>query len=105
MLVLLSTVLSVPVSAHSGRTDSNGGHTNHQTGEYHYHHGYPAHQHPNGICPYKASNNSSTQSSSNQSSDNSVLELIAIVVGVPVSLVAIALLYVHIHEQIDKRKK
>lgn len=28
------------------------GHTDRSTGEYHYHHGYKAHQHSNGICPY-----------------------------------------------------
>lgn len=39
-------------SAHPGRTDANGGHYDSSTGEYHYHHGYPAHQHTNGICPY-----------------------------------------------------
>lgn len=39
-------------SAHSGRTDANGGHWNRSTGEYHYHHGYEAHLHPDGICPY-----------------------------------------------------
>lgn len=38
--------------AHPGRTDSKGGHYDHSTGEYHYHHGYPAHQHTNGVCPY-----------------------------------------------------
>lgn len=38
--------------AHTGRTDLNGGHYNRSTGEYHYHHGYPAHQHTNGACPY-----------------------------------------------------
>ena len=38
--------------AHGGRTDSNGGHYNRSTGEYHYHHGYPAHDHPGGVCPY-----------------------------------------------------
>ena len=42
----------VAVSAHPGRTDSSGGHWNRSTGKYHYHHGYPAHQHPNGVCPY-----------------------------------------------------
>ena len=41
----LCLCLIVVVFAHSGRTDSNGGHTDHSTGEYHYHHGYPAHQH------------------------------------------------------------
>lgn len=38
--------------AHPGNTDSNGGHYDHSTGKYHYHHGYPAHQHPDGRCPY-----------------------------------------------------
>ena len=41
--------------AHSGRTDGNGGHWNRKTGEYHYHcGGYPAHQHPGGVCPYRS---------------------------------------------------
>lgn len=35
LLMLMLTVISL--SAHSGRTDSNGGHYNHKTGEYHYH--------------------------------------------------------------------
>lgn len=39
--------------AHSGGTDANGGHYDRSTGEYHYHHGYEAHQHPDGICPYE----------------------------------------------------
>lgn len=39
--------------AHPGKTDGKGGHTDHSTGEYHYHHGYPAHQHPNGTCIYE----------------------------------------------------
>lgn len=46
------TVLSLSVYAHPGRTDANGGHYDRSTGEYHYHHGYPAHQHINGTCPY-----------------------------------------------------
>ena len=33
------------VNAHSGKTDGSGGHTDHNTGEYHYHHGYSAHDH------------------------------------------------------------
>lgn len=40
------------IVAHPGRTDSNGGHYDRSTGEYHYHHGYPAHQHINGTCPF-----------------------------------------------------
>ena len=46
------------VSAHSGRTDGNGGHKDNQNksglGNYHYHcGGYPAHLHTAGYCPYK----------------------------------------------------
>lgn len=49
--------------AHSGRTDSNGGHRDNKNksglGSYHYHcGGHPAHLHTNGVCPY--SNNSAT---------------------------------------------
>ena len=50
-LVCLCLLCSA-ADAHSGRTDANGGHWNRKTGEYHYHHGYPAHQHPGGVCPY-----------------------------------------------------
>lgn len=55
ILAFICLVLSISFvsSAHSGRTDSAGGHYDNSTGEYHYHHGYPAHQHPNGICPYE----------------------------------------------------
>ena len=45
-------LLSTVAFAHSGRTDSKGGYYDHSTGEYHYHHGHPAHQHPGGQCPY-----------------------------------------------------
>ena len=48
-LIMLTSV----ASAHPGRTDANGGHWDQETGEYHYHHGYPAHQHNNGVCPYE----------------------------------------------------
>lgn len=44
--------------AHSGRTDGSGGHKDNKNasglGSYHYHHGYSAHLHKNGICPYTA---------------------------------------------------
>ena len=43
-IILLSCVaLCLSVSAHSGGTDSKGGH--HSGSSYHYHHGHPAHQH------------------------------------------------------------
>lgn len=78
---LITIALSISVSAHSGRTDANGGHTDSSTGEYHYHHGYPAHDHwdidgdGDIDCPYlfedKTGNSSST--SSGNKSHNSVV--------------------------------
>lgn len=52
----------LPSYAHSGGTDADGGHYNHSTGEYHYHHGYPAHQHTNGVCPYDFDDNTKQNS-------------------------------------------
>lgn len=68
LLLLISTGLTV--NAHSGRTDSNGGHYNHSTSEYHYHHGYPAHQHPNGICPYEFDTSVDSNTFDNVESDS-----------------------------------
>lgn len=52
-LVLLITLIpKIEIYAHSGRTDSQGGHNDHINGGYHFHHGEGPHQHPNGICPY-----------------------------------------------------
>lgn len=45
VFISLLLLLSISVSAHGGRTDSSGGHIDSSTGEYHYHHGFPAHQH------------------------------------------------------------
>lgn len=67
--LLLSSALCA--SAHTGRTDSNGGHTNHSTGEYHYHHGYPEHNHydmdgdGDTDCPYDFDNQTGINSGSN----------------------------------------
>lgn len=50
IFLLCAIVCSARVFAHSGRTDANGGHNS--ASGYHYHHGYPAHQHTGGVCPY-----------------------------------------------------
>ena len=72
---LLSVLLlSVTAMAHSGRTDAKGGHTNHSTGEYHYHHGQPEHDHydmdNDGVvdCPYTFTKNA-TNSLDNSTPD------------------------------------
>lgn len=74
LVLVLALLLSLPVLAHSGGTDSNGGHNG--PGGYHYHHGYPAHQHEGGECPYdfddrtgESSGSSSGSSSSSNSSE------------------------------------
>ena len=59
LLIIFISLFTISF-AHSGRTDSSGGHYNRSTGEYHYHHGYSAHQHYNGICPYEDNNNDTT---------------------------------------------
>ena len=62
LFFLILLLFSFNIYAHPGRTDSVGGHTNHSTGEYHYHHGYPEHQHLNGVCPYEEKNNENSDS-------------------------------------------
>ena len=45
VVLFVVTMLPLTVFAHPGKTDSSGGHVDHFTGEYHFHHGYPAHDH------------------------------------------------------------
>lgn len=46
LFILVIVILFLTVSfAHGGKTDSRGGHNDRNSGEYHYHHGYPAHDH------------------------------------------------------------
>ena len=64
-LFTLFVLLSLLAFSHPGRTDASGGHRDRKNGGYHYHHGYPAHDHPNGVCPYespKSTNSSKTMS-------------------------------------------
>lgn len=71
--LLIIIAFSSMVYAHPGRTDENGGHYDRSTGEYHYHHGYPAHQHENGVCPYDFDDNTQ-HSESKVTSDVSTVE-------------------------------
>lgn len=62
VFVALVVALSLCTAfAHGGGTDGNGGHYDQDSGEYHYHHGYSAHQHKNGECPYEDSRKSSEE--------------------------------------------
>lgn len=51
-ILLFFVLINCICYAHPGKTDKNGGHYVSGTGEYHYHHGYPAHYHTGGVCPY-----------------------------------------------------
>lgn len=78
-LIILS-LLSITVIAHSGKNDANGGHYDHSSGEYHYHHGYSAHSHydidgdGDIDCPYsfddKTDNGNNSGSNSGASNQN-----------------------------------
>lgn len=77
-LLALLLLLSPTVLAHSGKTDANGGHYDRSTGEYHYHHGYPAHQHydmdGDGVadCPYDFDDKTDHSSRSDSGSSHAV---------------------------------
>lgn len=71
LFVVIIVFISIGVLFHPGRTDEDGGHTDHSTGEYHYHHGYPAHQHPDGKCPYEDQKPVYTHHESNSGSSKS----------------------------------
>ena len=73
-IFILFSLSTTPVLAHPGRTDSSGGHHDYNNasglGNYHYHHGNPAHLHKDGLCPYK-SNNTTKNHVDNSSKDSS----------------------------------
>ncbi len=58
VVALCIALFTTAIYAHSGGTDGSGRHYDHSTGDYHYHHGYSAHDHydidGDGIkdCPY-----------------------------------------------------
>lgn len=79
---IIAILIAMPLTtrlafAHSGRTDSSGGHKDNKNvsglGSYHYHcGGYPAHLHDNGVCPYKNTSISSDGSSSTTSEEATI---------------------------------
>lgn len=73
--ILLGAMCNITF-AHSGRTDSNGGHKDNKNksglGSYHYHcGGHPAHLHTNGVCPYSSSSSKTTKKSTKTNSKSS----------------------------------
>lgn len=77
ILLIILSIISIGVNAyaHSGRTDSSGGHKDNNNksglGSYHYHcGGHPAHLHTNGVCPYSSSSSASKSSTSSSSASS-----------------------------------
>ena len=76
LLLVFCLLFSSVCFAHSGRTDSNGGHKDNKNvsglGSYHYHcGGHPAHLHTGGVCPYSGGGSTSSSSTSSSSSSSS----------------------------------
>ena len=78
LLLIISASIAIAATgyayAHPGRTDSQDGYTDRTTGEYHFHHGYPAHQHEDrdgdGVkeyCPYDFSDDTGSNSGTSSS--------------------------------------
>ncbi len=75
-MIFNTSFITNTVEAHSGRTDSSGGHKDNKNksglGSYHYHcGGNPPHLHENGECPYSTSSKTKstiTDKTSNKSS-------------------------------------
>lgn len=114
--------------AHPGATDANGGHYDHSTGEYHYHQGYPAHQHTDGRCPYNYDDRTGQNSGSSSGGNDSVFRPnrrtappgyespkpvehqkiprylpVLLLLSIPVSLIAYKIIKHHVEEQQFRR--
>ena len=77
ILLIILSIISIGVNAyaHSGRTDSSGGHKDNNNksglGSYHYHcGGHPAHLHTNSVCLYSSSSSASKSSTSSSLSSS-----------------------------------
>lgn len=103
--IALLILLPLVAYAHSGRTDSSGGHYDKSTGKYHYHHGYSAHDHfdmdgdGDLDCPYdfddKTNHNSSDKSTTKKKNQISFWDVVkAILLLIPVSLLTLHTLYI-----------
>lgn len=105
--VIFTVSAASTVYAHPGRTDDNGGHWDYSSDTYHYHHGYPEHQHydmdGDGIvdCPYDfddktgqnsgTSGNSGNGASKDEDTDNSLLHIGLIAAAIVIVVLAVKL--------------
>jgi hypothetical protein len=100
--ILCILALSVTASAHPGRTDSDGGHYNRDTGDYHYHHGYPEHYHNDGVCPYETEGYTRSETHAHSEESDILDEPIVQTVGVLGCIYGVCCFVSYIR---DKRKR
>lgn len=76
LCLFLASSTAINAFCHSGDTDASGGHIDRSTGEYHYHHGYPAHDHydmdedGDVDCPYNFVDQTGVNSDSSSSNSS-----------------------------------
>ena len=104
-IILALLGLIITVEAHSGRTDESGGHYDRSTGEYHYHHGYPAHQHNNGICPYGHNDNTETTNTTEDDDSSMTTLLITVIICLTAAVVIMVFVIRSKHKEIIKSQK
>lgn len=63
-------IFTIPIFAHGGRTDAQGGHNDNINGGYHYHHGFEAHDHHGGECPYFSDETAESKNSFDESNES-----------------------------------
>lgn len=105
LTIIISTICTAAF-AHSGKTDEDGGHYDNSTGEYHYHHGYPAHQHENGMCPYDYNDNTNYQYSNSKESKLSQPIKIGIIVTISIIVFCVLsyILFLVMRKEVRKKK-
>ena len=111
LFVCLLMCLSLAVSAHPGRTDANGGHYNHATGEYHYH-GTPDSSHSSSGGTYVDDGEyedwgepgySSANDSDDSGTDGGTIVLI--ILSIPFALFLVYMCLLAVIEKVGERKK
>lgn len=92
IIPIVLMLLANGVYAHSGRTDSSGGHKDNKNGGYHYHcGGHPAHSHTNGVCPY-SSNTSKRTSTTTSNNTTATKKTVKEVTGITINFTEISTL-------------
>lgn len=98
-VMIIAMIICMPIVnlAHSGKTDSSGGHKDNKNksglGSYHYHcGGHPAHLHEGGVCPYSGSSTQSKSSQSTSTSTKSTLPAKVNATSVEINLVDVQIL-------------